>query len=66
MKMLIDVDVLPFVAPCFGEPIHVELADEGRNILVLEVFGKDVLSEPSDPGDDKAISLVSPPDELIG
>ena len=64
--MFIDVDILPFVASCFGEPVHVELPDEGRNILVLKVFRKDVLSEAGDLGDDETIPIVAPSDKLIG
>ena len=62
LSMLKDVLIL-FIAD-FMEVIHVELPDEGREITVSEVDGKDFLFETININDSKVSSLRVPSDDL--
>lgn len=49
----------------FVEVVHVQLAHERREVIVLEVFGKHVFSEGVRVFDDKAIALMVPKHSVV-
>ena len=44
----------------FGEPIHVELPDEGCQVAMLEIFGENIFCKPTNIHDIESISCVIP------
>ena len=47
------------------EVIHVELADERREVVMLEVLRQDLLPEESGVPDDKAFAIFEPSHDVI-
>lgn len=50
----------------FMEVIHVQLPDERREVVVLEVLGQNLLAEQVDLLDDEAVLLFDPPHDVAG
>ena len=64
LEVLVHVHILSFVVPDFFETVHVELSDEGGEIAMFEVGGKDVLCEASDAFDGKGVAGRGPGNDV--
>lgn len=57
--------VVAVSASLLGEAIHVELADIGLHVLMLEVDGQNIGRKMLNVADDKAVLLIVPADGLV-
>jgi hypothetical protein len=51
--------------PCLVEVVHVELADKGGKVVVLEVPGEDLVGELSWLLHNEAVSFSVPADDMV-
>ncbi len=60
-----DGSFLIWVGHQFVEAVHVELADEGQEVVVFEVLGEDFGGEAGDIFDNERIAFRSPANDLL-
>ena len=65
LEVLIHVDVLSFLMADFAEAVHVELANEGGEVFMFEVFGEDFFGELGDTFDIKGVGGGCPTENRL-
>jgi hypothetical protein len=64
LEILVHIDVLAVRVTDLAETVHVELADEGGEVAMLEVDGEDVFGKLGDVLDIEGIGGGSPTDRV--
>ena len=62
--MVVHVDVVTIRMADLSKAVHIELADEGSKVAVLEVDREDLLREPADVVDAEGVTRGGPTDNL--
>ena len=62
--MVVHVDVVTIRMADLSKAVHIELADEGSKVAVLEVDREDLLREPADVVDAEGVTRRGPTDDF--
>jgi len=65
LEEIVEINVIGVHGSLLAEVVHVELSDERVHLVVLEVDGKDSLSELLNVLDNKEVSAVTPTDDVV-